>query len=53
MDYNLLIGIGAFLATYYTMRYLFFRRAKKVIDVEKDLSRILDNDEYKVKGRFE
>ena len=53
MNYNILIGIGAFLASYHVIRYFFLRRIQKVVDVDKELATILNNDKYKVKGRFE
>lgn len=55
MDTNeLLIGIAAFAASYYFLRYfLISRKMKESNNYQKEVLDVLNNEEYKVKGRFD
>lgn len=53
MDYNLIIGIIAFLVSYYVIKYLLFKKIEKNLKYEQEIAKILNNEDCKVKGRFE
>ena len=50
---DIIAGVVAFLVSYYILKYFLMKRQRKVDAYEKELVKVLNDDEFKVKGRFE
>ncbi|MBW3015482.1 hypothetical protein KY330_03610 [Candidatus Woesearchaeota archaeon] len=53
MEENIIIGIAVFFIAYFIFRYLMLKRLKPVINYNQEILNVLNNEDNKVRGRFE